>query len=235
MGRKSIESQNMVIRKQNQNELRSLEQNFVDSKIEEMQSYIDKRKEEIVGELTKFANDRTVPCKWDKDGNPIEYTVRIKPVVINNYFFKSICPIGSVEPMYNAEKLSLVFDYYMYLISEINDKLGDYPSSLTSFCKLAGITMNTLRQYRVGEDFNMRIIADKIYDQIGDENITMSQMGITKERSTMFKLRSQNELTEAERPNVNINITEKIDNKAIEDRISKYSKFLDKKAGKNEG
>ena len=75
----------------------------------------------------------------------------------------------------------------------------------------------------------MRIIVDKIYDQIGDENLTMGQLGMAKERTTLFKLRSQNELTEAERPNVNINITEKVDTKVIEDRISKYSRLIDKK------
>ena len=131
--------------------------------------------------------------------------------------------------MYNAEKLGLVFDYYMYLISEVNDKIGNYPSSLTSFCKLAGITLNTLRSYRSSDDLNMRIIAEKIYDQVGDENITMSQMGITKERSTMFKLRSQNEITEAQRPTVSINFNEQINTEQIEDRIKKYQSLAAKK------
>ena len=220
---------NAIIKKQNQNDLRQLEQDFVDAKIEQMQDYIENRKQEITKQLVEFGESHRQPTKWDKDGIPIEYGVMLKPVVINNYFFKSICPIGSVEPMYNAEKLSLVFDYYNYILAEINDKLGDYPSSLTSFCKLSGITTNTLRNYRASDDLNMRIIVDKIYDQVGDDNITMGQLGITKERTTMFKLRSQNEITEAERPSVNINITEKVDTKAIEDRISKYSKLIDKK------
>lgn len=229
MQNKKTTQNNLIIKKENQNDLRNLEQDFVNSKIEEMQNYIEKRKQEIIEELTTFAKEHTKPIKWDKDGTPIEYGVILKPIVINNYFFKSICPIGSVEPMYNAEKLSLVFEYYMYLLAEINDKLGDYPSSLTSFCKIAGISSNTLRNYRASEDLNMRIIVEKIYDQIGDENITMGQMGITKERTTLFKLRSQNEITEAERPSVNINITEKVDTKIIEDRINKYSKLIDKK------
>lgn len=220
---------NLIIQKENQNDLRQLEQDFVDTKIEQMQDYIEKQKSEITKQLVAFAENHTKATKWDKEGIPTEYGVMMKPVVINNYFFKSICPIGSIEPIYNAEKLSLVFDYYMYVLAEINDKLGDYPSSLTSFCKLAGITSNTLRNYRNSEDLNMRIIVDKIYDQIGDENLTMGQLGMTKERTTLFKLRSQNELTEAERPNVNINITEKVDTKVIEDRISKYSKLIDKK------
>jgi len=224
-----LEANNKIIQKENQNQLRVLEQDFVDSQIDEMQNYIENRKEEIVEQLQEYAKKNEVEVKWTKDGDPISWKVEMKPAVINNYFFKSICPIGSIEPIYNAEKLSLVFEYYMYIVAKINEIAGDYPSSLTSFCKLAGITLNTLRNYRASEDLNMRIIAEKIYDQIGDENITMGQLGMTKERTTMFKLRSQNEITEAERPSVNINITEKVDTKVIEDRISKYSKFLDKK------
>ena len=224
-----IKSNNRIVQKENQSDLRRLEQDFVDTKVEKMQDYIEKQKLEITKQLVDFAENHTKATKWDKDGIPIEYGVIVKPIVINNYFFKSVCPIGSVEPIYNAEKLSLVFDYYMYILAEINDKLGDYPSSLTSFCKLAGITSTTLRNYRNSDDLNMRIIADKIYDQIGDDNLTMGQLGIAKERTTLFKLRSQNELTEAERPSVNINITEKVDKKTIEDRISKYSKLIEKK------
>ena len=220
---------NIVIQKQNQNDLRKLEQDFVDAKVEQMQDYIEHRKIEITQELIEFGNNHKQPTKWNRDGEPIDYGVILKPLVINNYFFKSICPLNSVEPMYNAEKLSLVFDYYCYILAEINDKLGDYPSSLTSFCKLAGISSTTLRNYRASDDLNMRILVDKIYDQIGDENLTMGQLGIAKERTTLFKLRSQNELTEAERPSININISEKVDTKAIEDRISKYSKLIAKK------
>ena len=220
---------NLTIEKTNQNELRKLEQDFVDNKVANMESYIEKRKEEIVTELKKFAENRTRPVKWDRDGNPVDYAVKMNPLVINNYFFKSICPLNSLEPMYNAEKLALVFEYYMYIIAEINDILGEYPSSLTSFCKLAGITLNTLRSYRTSEDYNMRIIAEKIYDQIGDENITMGQLGMVNERSTLFKLRSQNEITEAQRPNVTINLTDKIDKKSIEDKIGKYKNLIAKK------
>ena len=70
---------------------------------------------------------------------------------------------------------------------------------------------------------------EKIYDQIGDENITMSQMGMVKERTTMFKMKSQNELVEKEQPKININITEKPNFEQIEERINKYKQFARKK------
>lgn len=225
----SLKEDNKAIQKNNQNALRALEQSFIDTKIDEMSSKIDEQKKEIVNELIKFAEEHTVATKYDKEGCAIEWGVKINPLVINNYFFKSIVPINSSEPLYNAEKLALVFEYYCYVLAEVNDKLGNYPSSLTSFCKMAGITLNTLRNYRNSDDLNMRIIAEKIYDQIGDENLTMGQLGIAKERSTLFKLRSQNEVTEAERPTVKININDQMTSEQIEDRLLKYQKFIGKK------
>lgn len=224
-----LESYNLTVQQGNQNNLRELEQEYVDNKIAKMDEYIEQRKQEITNELIEYAENHTEAIKWDREGCPIAYGIKVKPAVISNYFLKSICPIGSTEPIYNAEKLALVFEYYNYLIAEINDKIGNYPSSLTSFCKLAGITLNTLRQLRVGSDLNMRVIVEKIYDQIGDENIAMGQVGAAKERTTLFKLKSQNELTEAVTPNVNINITEKVDRKAISEKLNRYRNFIDKK------
>ena len=226
---KVLEDNKLNLQKAEQNKLRQLEQDFVDDKVANMEAYIERRKEEITQELQEFADKREKPVKWDRDGNPVAWAVKTNPTVINNYFFKSICPLNSVEPMYNAEKLALVYEYYMYIIAEINDICGEYPSSLTTFCKLAGITMTTLRSYKNSEDYNMRIIAEKIYDQIGDENMTMGQLGMVKERTTLFKLRSQNEITEAQRPNVTINITDKIDKEQIKSKIDKYKKFITKK------
>ena len=220
---------NREIQFENKTKLKELESDYINSLIDKMPEYIEKRKEEIVNEMIQYAEKNNKPVKWDKDGNPISYEVKLKPVVISNYFLKPICNLSSCEPIYSPEKLSIVFDYYMYIISEINDKIGDFPPSLNSFCKLASLTSGTLRRYRASDDLNMRIIVEKIYDQIGEENITMSQIGVTKERSTLFKLRSQNEVTEAIRPNVNINITEKVDTNAIESNINKYKKFLAKK------
>ena len=123
----------------------------------------------------------------------------------------------------------MVFDYYCDILAEVNDKIGNFPSSLTSFCKLASITLSTLRSYKNSSDLNMRIIVEKIYDQIGDENITMSQMGIVSERSTIFKMKSQNEIVEKQQPTVHISITEKPDYEHIEERLKKYKQFANKK------
>lgn len=226
------EEQNLEIMQNNQNNLRDLEQFYNESKVDNILGKLEERKEKMCTEIQLYAEKHTKPCKWNKDGEPIEFSVNVNPLVINNYFFKSIVPLGSVEPMYNAEKLALAFDYYCYILSEVNDKIGNFPSSLTSFCKLCGITLSTLRSYKNSSDLNMRIITEKIYDQIGDNNITMSQLGITKERTTIFRLKSENEMVEKEQPRVNINIVDKPDMEQIQERLDKYRIFANKKGGK---
>ena len=216
--------------KDKQNKIRDLEQFYADGKVEDILSNLEERKKELVEEMIEYAKKHEVECKWNRDGDPIAFKVDLNPFVIENTFFKSIVPIGCQEPEYNAEKLSLAYDFYCQLLVEVNNNIGQYPASLTSFCHFAGITLNTLRLYKNSPDLNMRVIAEKIYDQIGDTNVTMSQLGIVKERSTIFKMKSQNEIVEKEQPKVNINIVEAPDMEKIEEKINKYKSFVDKKA-----
>jgi hypothetical protein len=219
-------------RKKNQDKARQLEKFYTEGKVEDILSNLEKRKKELVDDMINYAQEHKKPIKWNKDGIPIRFKVDFNPFVVENVFFKSIVPIGCQEPDYNAEKLSLAYDFYCQLLVEVNNNIGQYPASLTSFCHFAGITLNTLRQYRNSPDLAMRTITEKIYDQIGDTNVTMSQLGIIKERSTLFKLKSQNELVEKEQPKVNINIVEAPDMERIEERINKYKSFADKKTQK---
>lgn len=222
-------NENLEIEIAKQQDLRELEKNFVEYKIDTMFEKIEEKKQELIEQMVQYAKEHEKECKWTKDGDPIDWEIEINPVVINNYFFKSIVPITSQEPIYNAEKLGMVFDYYCDILAEVNNRIGNFPSSLTSFCKLAGITLATLRNYRNSSDYNLRIVAEKIYDQIGDENITMSQMGVVRERTTLFKMKSQNEMVEKEQPKVNINITKKPDMERIEARLAKYKIYAAKK------
>lgn len=209
--------------------VRELEQFYTTNQVDNLLVKIEEQKEKIVNEMIEYAQEHEKPCKWDKEGCVLAYKVDANPLVINQYFFKPIVSIGSIEPEYNAEKLALVFDYYCYLVSEVNDKIGSFPSSLTSFCKLAGITSSCLKKYKNSSDLNMRIIAEKIYDQIGDTNITMSQLGMVSERSTIFKMKSQNEIFEKEQPKVSINIVDTPDLEQINARLEKYKMFASKK------
>lgn len=218
------------IQKENQNQLRELEQFYVEGKVDNMLTTIQERKDALVKDMIEYAGNHREAVKWDKDGCPLAYEVKINPLVITNYFFKPIIPITSQEPIYNAEKLGMVFDYYCEILAEVNEKIGNFPSSLTLFCKFAGITMNTLRRWKNSEDYSMRVVVEKIYDQIGDENITMSQMGVVRERSTIFKMKSQNEITEKIQPNVNISVKAvDVDLDKINERLAHYSNFTKKK------
>lgn len=219
-------------RKKKQDKARELEKFYTDGKVEDILSNLEKRKKELVEDMIQYAEEHNKPIKWDKDGCPIKYKVDYNPFVVENVFFKSIVPIGCQEPEYNAEKLALAYDFYCELLVEVNNNIGQYPASLTSFCHFAGITLNTLRLYRNSPDLSMRTISEKIYDQIGDTNITMSQLGIVRERSTIFKMKSQNEIVEKEQPKVNVNIVEMPDMDRIEEKINKYKSFVDKKAQK---
>lgn len=221
---------NLEIQKKNQNNLRELEQFYVEGKVDNMLATIQEKKEELVQDMVKYANEHLEAVKWDKDGCVLAREVQINPLVITNYFFKPIIPITSQEPVYNAEKLGMVFDYYCELLMEVNDKIGNFPSSLTLFCKFAGITLNTLRRWKNSDDYSMRVVVEKIYDQIGDENITMSQMGVVRERSTIFKMKAQNEIVEKAQPNVNISVkTVDVDLDRINERLNQYSNFTKKK------
>ena len=230
MPRKKKEEDLTLVEEQNQ--VRELEQFYTSSKVDNMLDTINEKKQEIIEEMVTYRENHLRPSSFDEDGNVTSYTVNINPLVINNYFFKPITPITSQEPVYNAETLGIIFDYYCELIANVNDKIGYFPSSLTSFCKLAGITLNTLRNYRSSQDYNMRVVAEKIYDQVGDDNLSMAQLGIVKDRSTIFKMKSQNEMVEKQQPNININITEKPDMDRIAERIGKYKNFANKKERK---
>lgn len=222
----------LEVRKKKQDKVRQLEKFYTEGKVDDILYNLEERRKELVEDMLKYVEEHKVECKWDKDGNPIDWKIDYSPIVIENVFFKSIVPIGCQEPEYNAEKLSLAYAFYCDLLADVNNNIGRYPASLTGFCHFAGITLNTLRQYRNSPDISMRTIAEKIYDQIGDTNITMSQLGIVRERSTMFKLKSQNEIVEKEQPRVNINIVEAPDMEKIAEKINRYREFTDKKSKK---
>jgi len=211
------------------NKLRELEEFYVNGTINDLLPKIQEKKEELVNKMIEYAQNNEKPVKWTKDGDACAWEVKINPIVITNNFFKPIIPVLNQEPIYNAETLGIVFDYYCELLAEVNEKIGSFPSSLTLFCKFAGITMYTLRKYKNSDDYSMRVVAEKIYDQIGDENITMSQMGIVKEKTTLFKMKSQNEMVEHVQPQIKVNVNTDINMDRIQERINKYKYFANKK------
>ena len=223
-----LKDKNQEIRVQNKVAVRELEEFYVNGTITDMTKVLDTLKEEKVNEMIKYAEEHK-KYVYNKDGDIIDDYVEVKPIVISNYFFRSISPLHNKIPIYSAEKLGIVFEYYNYLISEINDKIGNYPPSLLSFCKLAGISYQTLREYRNSSDIEMRNVVEKIYDQLGDDNLTMSQIGQVREKSTIFKLKAQHEMVEKVQPNVNITYKEVVNTDKINANLEKYKDFIEKK------
>ena len=72
----------------------------------------------------------------------------------------------------------------------------------------------------------MKKTIDTIYDEINDDNLFLSQLGQTNEKSTIFKLKSQNELTEKRQPNVNISLKGVMNQAKYDKTLEKYSNLL---------
>lgn len=216
------------IEMENKSDLRELEEFYVNGTIEDITKKITDLKEQKVKDILHYRDTHQRPI-FNKYGEEITSITEMKPVVISNYFFKSINPLGNKVPMYNAEKLAILFEYYEFIIAEINDKLGNYPSSITSFCKLAGISTKTLREYKNSNDIEMRNIVEKIIEQLGDDNLTMSQMGQVREKSTIFKLEAQHEIVKKNQPNVNITYKEVINTEKLNADLEKYKSLINKK------
>ena len=77
---------NLEIQKKNQNELRKLEQFYVEGKVDTMLQEVEAKKQELVEDMKKYAERHTRPSKFDKKGNPIAYKIDINPLIITNYF-----------------------------------------------------------------------------------------------------------------------------------------------------
>lgn len=211
---------------QQRSELSELEQFFANGTVNDIDTKLEVIKQEKVNQMIEYAKQHEKDIYNLKTGDVIGTRVDMNPLVVNNLFFKTICPIGCKVPVYTPEKLSLIYDYYLYLLTEVNDKIGNFPSSLASFCKLAGITTRDLRTYRNSPDIDMRNIAEKIYDEIGDNNLSMAQLGIVKGTPTQFKLKTQNEMVEKSVPNVNITYKEVVNVDKMNKNIEKYRAML---------
>lgn len=214
---------------QNKTEVRDLEQFYVDGTFEDMEKLVELKKEALINQIENY-KERCSKIKYAKDGTPYE-VVDTNPMIISNYFFRSLNPISNVEPTYSAEKLGIAWDLYMYLVQEVNIEIGEFSPTPTHFCKFAGITLATLKKYRTSPDASMRYVVEKIYDSCFDNSMSMAQLGKTKERSTIFRAKSELEVVEKVTPNVNVNVDVEADLKDIQHRIAEYISFKNRNEG----
>ena len=128
--------------------------------------------------------------------------------------------------LYSVEQLEELYELYRELVLAVNEYAGIFPTSLTTFCKLIGVTIDVLKQYKDTADIEMKKTIDMIYEEINDDNLFLSQLGQTNEKSTIFKLKSQNEMTEKRQPNVNISLKGVINQTKYDKTLEKYSHLL---------
>lgn len=206
------------------NEIVNLEQFYVDAYLDNLPDIVDQRKKELVDKLVDFKENH-IQHKYDKYGND-------KPIVnqylVSTYFFRSINEFGNMSPEYNSENLSVVWGIYQYLIEQVNMEICPFTPSLTHFCQFAGISTETLKDYKNSKDKQMREIAQKIYDACYQGQMMSAQNGITKEASTIWRMKTENEIVETKTPNINVSIKETVDPKKVNERLDSILGFSSK-------
>lgn len=211
-----IEMDNQEIRMDNKLQLRTLESMYVNGTIDNLDEIVQQRKEDLVEQLQKF-------YEISKDKPNIR-----NPYVINSYFFRSINPMPNCEPKYSAEKLGIVWDLYDYILCQVNIEIGEFLPTLSSFCKFAGITLTTFKGYKSSPDEATRVVVEKISDLCFDTQVTMAQFGTTKERSTIYRMKAEQEKVEKETPEIHIHESS-VDLGEIAHRLDEIKQFNYKK------
>ena len=191
-----------------------------------LEKAVEEKRKEIEDKLIKFF-DENKSKKYNKDG--VAYDVpNTNPIVIQKYFFQSINPLVNVEPKYSAEKLGIVWQLYEEMVGKISAKIGVIVPSLSNFCNFAGIRLSTFKQYKQSVDEDMRIVVEKIEDGCFDSNLTLAQLGYIKERSTVYRMKSEQERVEKEMPAIHIH-NEGVDLGDINRRLQELKGFKERK------
>ena len=223
----SIQSErNQDVRIKNKQEIREIEQGYVDSELKVLTTIVEAKRHEIENKLIEYTKGFTV-TKYTKEGEPYEVP-NTNPLLIQKYFFQSINPLVNVEPEYSAEKLGIIWQLYEEMVGKVNAQIGIVVPNLSSFCASAGIRLSTFKGYKNSVDESMRIVVEKIEDGCFDNNVMLAQMGYVKERSTVYRMKSEQERVEKEAPQVDIH-KDVTDLKAIQNRLSELKGFSEKK------
>lgn len=187
-------------------ELQTLEKMFVDNKIDNLDVLVQEKMKEFQNNLSVLEDNATI-IKENKDGTTTEIFDKKyrNPVVLNEYLLKSINPYKNITPEYTAESLNAVFELYCNIIGEVNARVGTLAPSISSFCKFAGISTTTFKGYKSNPEPDLRNLIDIIEDYCYDTNVAMSQSGFIKERTTVYRMKSEQEKMEKEQQKVIIN------------------------------
>lgn len=198
---------------------------------ENLNSLVKKRENELTNLIEEYMS-KYYKMKIDKMGN---LTDDNNQYLVSTFFFKSINPIPNIEPIYNSEQLSVVWEFYMKIIEKINMEITVFPPTLSHFAKFAGISLEKLKSFKYDLDENMRILYEKIDNEVLNANLLLSQNKRLVSKPTEFRLKTENEAVEKKTPNVNISLnTKTVDLDKMTERLAEIN-ILSKKQIKYEG
>lgn len=204
-------------------ELRKAEQGYVNKTVNDFLADLEAKKEKITNDILDYAENE-MKKEYDKEGNLTGKKLdiaapRMNEYVINRLFFNSLTPLSSKEPKYNAEKLSLVFDLYEYVVATINAHICQLLPSKTHFCRFAGITTSTYNGYKLSEDPDMQVVIGKIEDMLTDVHLTMAEETKLNPMATKYRMNIEMD----KRENFNPQVVIKADVKDLEDYKNRIS------------
>lgn len=202
-------------------EITNIEKDLVNTTVDNLTDKLEIKKMELCSKVENFIEEYMV----EDDKGKLKLNVKGSPaLVISEYFFKPIIPVVGLEPRYNCEKMSIVFELYRELVSQINTKIGKFIPNKTHFCRFAGITTMTYNNYLKCSDENLQTIMNMIDDYMLDANLTSSQNREVDNVTTIF--RAKVEQNKQEQPaQQTVVIADNVDLNLIQERIRKLNRI----------
>ena len=200
-----------------------LEKFYITGMVDNLPTLVNERKNNIVEEILNYRDQHSI-TKYDKDGNEVGKIVNVPPFVVANYFFRSITNLQNIEPKYNGEQLSILWDLYTDIVINVNLHLCEFTPTMSHFCRYIGVTTAGFRKMKDSPDEGIRVIANKIFDALYDENVKMAELNKHNPRATTFRMKSEMGVVEKEAPKVIVNTTT-VDIDEINKRIASLAIF----------
>ena len=172
--KKSIEQKESI------KQLRKLETDLIRSK------YKDNFKEYIEQRLFDFKYDLAhIDDETKLTAPQIDRLIRSKNLLGN--------------PLYSAEELAILFEYYRLFVSEISQKTKYIPTK-KNFCAFAGMSSTTYDNYLTDGDQAKIEVMKMIDDYITDMALTMAQNKEIDNVTTIYRSKAEHGMVEATAP-----------------------------------
>lgn len=102
-------------------------------------------------------------------------------------------------PLYSAEELGMLFEYYRNFVSEIN-KITRYVPTKKNFCAFASISSATYENYLIEGDSQRIEIMKMIDDYITDISLSLAQNREIDNVTTIYRSKAEHGMVEATAP-----------------------------------